>query len=99
MDEEALPTRRTVIATEPRAGSITSREVAKLAGVSQATVSRVLHAHPGVRPDVRERVQQVLAQTQYQPNAMARAMKTSRIGSVGVVVARSRTAGDWDRGR
>jgi len=88
MDEEALPTRRTVIATEPRAGSITSREVAKLAGVSQATVSRVLHAHPGVRPDVRERVQQVLAQTQYQPNAMARAMKTSRIGSVGVVVAR-----------
>ena len=29
MDEEALPTRRTVIATEPRAGSITSREVAK----------------------------------------------------------------------
>jgi len=71
-----------------RAVAITSREVAKLAGVSQATVSRVLHEHPGVRPEIRERVQRALAQTRYQPNAMARAMKTSQTGSVGVVVAR-----------
>jgi LacI family transcriptional regulator len=73
---------------EGRTVAITSREVAKLAGVSQATVSRVLHDHPGVHPEIRERVQRVLAQTQYQPNAMARAMKTSQTGSVGVVVAR-----------
>ena len=66
----------------------TSREVARLAGVSQATVSRVLHGHPAVRSDTRERVRQALAQVDYQPNLMARAMKTSRSGSVGVVVAR-----------
>lgn len=66
----------------------TSREVARLAGVSQATVSRVLHGHPGVRGDTRERVQQALAQVDYQPNLMARAMKTARSGSIGVVVAR-----------
>lgn len=88
MARETPPTRRAAATAEPRAGAITSREVARLAGVSQATVSRVLHDHPGVRPDVRERVQRVLAQTQYQPNAMARAMKTSVTGSVGVVVAR-----------
>ena len=46
---------------ETRTGAITSREVARLAGVSQATVSRVLHDHPGVWPEVLERVQRVLA--------------------------------------
>lgn len=79
---------RAVFLAETRTGAITSREVARLAGVSQATVSRVLHDHPGVRPEVRARVQRVLAETRYQPNAMARAMKTSLTGSVGVVVAR-----------
>jgi len=82
------PARNTPPGADARPAAITSREVAKLAGVSQATVSRVLHDHPGVRPEMRERVQRVLAQTQYQPNAMARAMKTSQTGSVGVVVAR-----------
>lgn len=71
-----------------RSGSLTSRGVARLAGVSQATVSRVLADHPGVRPETRSKVLRTLAETNYQPNAMARAMKTSQTGSVGVVVAR-----------
>ena len=83
-----VPVSRTQRSDEARPAAITSREVARLAGVSQATVSRVLHEHPGVRPAIRERVKRVLEQTRYQPNAMARAMKTSQTGSVGVVVAR-----------
>jgi LacI family transcriptional regulator len=66
----------------------TSHEVARLAGVSQATVSRVLRDDPKVRPDTRARVLKVLAETRYEPNAAARAFKTNRAGSIGVVVAR-----------
>lgn len=67
---------------------VTSRDVARIAGVSQATVSRVLGGHPNVRPETREAVLRALAETKYQPNGLARAMKTNRTGTVGVVVAR-----------
>jgi LacI family transcriptional regulator len=72
----------------PGSGAMTSHEVARLAGVSQATVSRVLRQDPRVAPETRERVMRVLADTRYEPNAAARAIKTSRSGSIGVVVAR-----------
>jgi LacI family transcriptional regulator len=67
---------------------LTSHEVARLAGVSQATVSRVLRQDRRVSPATRERVLKVLAETRYEPNAAARAIKTSRSDSIGVVVAR-----------
>lgn len=66
----------------------TSRDIARIAGVSQATVSRVLQSHPSVRSETRQRVLQVLAETNYQPNVLARAMKTNLTGTIGVVVAR-----------
>lgn len=66
----------------------TSRDVARVAGVSQATVSRVLHKSPRVSPETRQRVLDALAQTGYAPNGMARAMRTRRNHSVGVVVSR-----------
>jgi LacI family transcriptional regulator len=79
----------TAVPARPRgSGAITSHEVARLAGVSQATVSRVLRQDPRVAPGTRERVLQVLAETRYEPNAAARSIKTSRSGSIGVVVAR-----------
>jgi len=56
--------------------------------VSQSTVSRVLRGDPGVRPEARERVLKALEQTRYEPNAAARAFRTHRSGSIGVVVAR-----------
>ena len=67
---------------------VTSHGVALLAGVSQATVSRVLRDDPKVRPETRDRVLRVLAETRYEPNAAARAFRTSRSGAIGVVVAR-----------
>jgi LacI family transcriptional regulator len=68
--------------------AVTGHDVARLAGVSQSTVSRVLRQDPKVKPDTRDRVLQVLAQTRYEPNAAARAFRTSRTDSIGVVVAR-----------
>ncbi|WP_145145738.1 LacI family DNA-binding transcriptional regulator [Roseomonas gilardii] len=68
--------------------SATSRDVARLAAVSQATVSRVLAGHPGVQTETRDRVLSAIRNLGYRPNAAARAMRTSRTGSIGVVTAR-----------
>jgi LacI family transcriptional regulator len=70
------------------ASAVTSHDIARLARVSQATVSRVMREDPKVRPETRDRVLRVLAETRYEPNAAARAFRTARSGSVGVVVAR-----------
>jgi len=81
--------RRGTAAARPEGGAaVTSHDVARLAQVSQATVSRVLRGDPRVRPATRERVLKVLAETRYEPNAAARAFRGGRTGSIGVVVAR-----------
>lgn len=72
----------------PVVGELTSHDVARLAQVSQATVSRVLRGESKVRPATRERVLKVLAETRYEPNAAARAFRAGRADSIGVVVAR-----------
>lgn len=66
---------------------VTSRDVAEAAGVSQATVSRVLQNSDKVTPATRQRVLRAMELIGYAPNAPARAMKTRRTGSIGVVVA------------
>jgi LacI family transcriptional regulator len=67
---------------------VTSRDVAAAAGVSQATVSRVLLNSSKVTEATRQKVLEAMASIGYAPNAAARAMKTQRAGTVGVVVAR-----------
>jgi LacI family transcriptional regulator len=64
---------------------VTSRDVARLANVSQATVSRVLHNSPSVSEDIRLRVLSAFKETGYVANVHARAMRTRRTGIVGVV--------------
>jgi LacI family transcriptional regulator, galactose operon repressor len=64
---------------------MTSRTIAALSGVSQTTVSRVLSNHPNVSETTRARVLSVLEQTDYAPNAAARAMRTGLTGVIGVV--------------
>jgi LacI family transcriptional regulator len=64
---------------------LTGREIAKLAGVSQATVSRVVLGSPKVRDATRVRVEKVMADVGYIPNAQASAMRTRRTGVIGVV--------------
>jgi len=58
--------------------TITLEQIAKLAGVSLTTASRVINELPGVRPVTRERVLQIIRQNGYQPNAMARSLAAQR---------------------
>ncbi len=68
--------------------AITSHEVARLAGVSQATVSRVLRGSSRVTRETRAKVEAVVASVGYRPNASARAMRARRTGIAGIVVDR-----------
>lgn len=65
----------------------TSKDVARLAGVSQATVSRTLSSPSSVAAATRVKVMSAAASLGYAPHAGARAMKTRRSNTVGVVVA------------
>lgn len=60
-------------------------DVARLAGVSHQTVSRVLHDSPNVRGETRDRVLSAIRQLDYRPNSMARALATGRSKTLGVV--------------
>jgi DNA-binding LacI/PurR family transcriptional regulator len=62
-------------------------DIARLAGVSAATVSRVLSGSPRVRPEARERVLAVAARFDYQPSPLARHLRRGRTDVVGVVVS------------
>jgi LacI family transcriptional regulator len=65
----------------------TIKEVAKAAGVSTQTVSRVINDRPDVSPETRERIQQVIVELDYQPSALARSLIQQRSYTVGVVTA------------
>ncbi|HEY3061312.1 MAG TPA: LacI family DNA-binding transcriptional regulator [Chloroflexota bacterium] len=69
--------------------SLTIEHIASLAEVSRSTVSRVLNNHPGVKPTVRERVQQVIREQNYAPKAAARSLASSRTDTIGLLVPRS----------
>lgn len=66
--------------------SLTLEQIAKLAGVSRSTVSRVVNDHPSVRRQVRERVWEVIRETGYQPHAAARSLVTRRTRIVGAII-------------
>lgn len=68
-------------------------DVARLAGVSHQTVSRVLNDHPSVRPETRERVLAAVEQLGYRRNLSARALVTRRSGLLGIV-----SSGSWRSG-
>ena len=60
-------------------------DVARLAGVSHQTVSRVLNDTDGVRPETRERVLAAMRMLNYRPNLGARALATGRSKTLGVI--------------
>lgn len=64
----------------------TIRDVARLAGVAQSSVSRTLAAPGQVRPETRERVERAVAQLGYHPNRIARGLSTGRTGTIGFVL-------------
>ena len=60
-------------------------DVARLAGVSHQTVSRVLNDHANVRPQTRQRVLEAMRALDYQPNSAARTLVTRRSNTLGIV--------------
>jgi LacI family transcriptional regulator len=68
---------------------LTIEHVASLAEVSRSTVSRVLNNHPSVRPNVRERVLQVIREQNYTPQAAARSLASARTDTIGLLIPRS----------
>ena len=66
--------------------SVTIRDVAKLANVSTATVSRVLNDSPAVKAETRERVLVVIAETGYKPNLAARRLSLGRTHTIAIIL-------------
>ncbi len=66
--------------------NITIKEVAESAGVSRATVSRVLNDSPVVTPDTRARVQSAMDSLGYRPNYFSQALAKNRSQSIGLLV-------------
>ncbi|RVX43506.1 LacI family transcriptional regulator [Nonomuraea polychroma] len=71
--------------TTPKRRLPVMADVAREAGVSHQTVSRVLNDHPNVRPDTRARVEEAISRLGYRRNLVARALVTKRSRTLGVV--------------
>ncbi|MZQ99549.1 MAG: substrate-binding domain-containing protein [Acidaminobacter sp.] len=64
---------------------ITSKDVARIAGVSQPTVSRVFSPASKVKPETRDKVMNAVLELGYKPNAIARSLTSQRTNIVGIV--------------
>lgn len=63
----------------------TIKDVAKLGGVSVATVSRVINNYPFVSEKTRKKVQQIIDKLGYKPDTIARSLVTRKSGTIGVI--------------
>lgn len=66
--------------------TITIYDVAREAGVSMATVSRVVNGNPNVKPSTRKKVSEVIERLDYRPNAVARGLASKKTTTVGVII-------------
>lgn len=62
------------------------RHIAKQAGVSVATVSRVLNHPENVAPKTREKIEKIIAETEYTPNWFARGLNFNKTGTIGLMI-------------
>lgn len=67
--------------------SVTIKDIARMAGVSCATVSRALNGAPTVTPELRERILALCRQHGYRRNLLARGLSSGRSGLVGCVLS------------
>lgn len=75
-----------VAAPAARGAHATIHDVARVAGVSVASVSRVFNGRDHVRAEMRARVEEAAAQLGYVPHAGARSLSMARTGAIGVVL-------------
>lgn len=69
--------------------NLTLEDIARKAGVSRSTVSRVVNDDPNVSDNVRTKVQEVIASTGYHPYAAARTLASQRSWMIGLVLPRT----------
>ena len=67
-------------------GNVTVKDIARMAGVSVATVSRVINQNGRFSPETEKRVREVIERCNYQPNQLAKGLRQHRTASVGVIV-------------
>nr|WP_247827836.1 LacI family DNA-binding transcriptional regulator [Arthrobacter antioxidans] len=84
----AEPSRPAEGARPPEVRAANIRDVARRAGVSHQTVSRVINGHPSLRPETRDRVLAAMDELSFRPNRAARALVTSRSTTIGVLVGK-----------
>ncbi|MCY6483133.1 LacI family DNA-binding transcriptional regulator [Clostridium aestuarii] len=66
--------------------AVTISDIAKKAGVSQATVSRVLNNSGYVKQETREKILKIIKELNYTPSAIARSLSTNKTNTIGVIV-------------
>ena len=91
MNVHTVPTGADLPRDRERAPNI--HDVARLAGVSYQTVSRVLNDHPRVLPETKQRVLDAIESIGYRPNQAARALVTNRSRTIGVLMAQTAAYG------
>jgi DNA-binding LacI/PurR family transcriptional regulator len=64
----------------------TIADVAKLAGVSTGTVSRVMNGAENIHPNTRSKVEQAIANLGYQPNFQARSLRSKRTDTIALAI-------------
>lgn len=67
-------------------GTITIKDVARKAGVSPSTVSRVISKNPKISEDTSNRVMKIMDELGYYPNEIARSLVKQKSGSIGVIM-------------
>jgi DNA-binding LacI/PurR family transcriptional regulator len=82
-------------AISTRPGKPTIDDVARAAGVSRATVSRVINDAAGASPSIRTRVRSVAAELGYRPSAAARALATGRTRTIEVIATSFHPCSGW----
>lgn len=76
-----------VVKNHQKPSAKTMSAVAQLAGVSNATVSRVMANKPHVRPEVRERVWKAVHELGYRPNRVARSLRAQSSRIIGLIIS------------
>lgn len=64
------------------------KDVAKMAGVSISTISRVINKSAYVSPEIKERIEKILSETGYRPNSLAKELLRNKTDTIGVMLPR-----------
>lgn len=65
---------------------VTIKDIAKIAGVSYATISRALNNSPEISPETRARIQEICRQEGYRANSLARSLVSNKTGVLGLIL-------------